>query len=319
MCRFTEVSLRSTSFTCLIHFRKILPILGFMVAAASTSSAVTLSRVSCGTNAYSGTGTDACSVYLAAHMRTRTYVTLSSNNPAVTVPSRVTVRSGAMSAGFGAAITSVTTTQTATITAQAGGTSAQFNITLSPSTTGGAGVSVNATSISFGSVALNTTVAQPVIVSSTGSAPLTVNSALVSGAGFSVSGVTLPATLNPGQSSTLEVQFDPTTATSYSGQLAISTSVSSPTVTLSGTGAGYAVDLSWSAPTGSTDPVAGYNVYRAPSGTTSFQRLNTTVDTLTTYTDPSVQTGASYSYYVTSVDPNGVESTPSNTFTLAIP
>jgi predicted phage tail protein len=145
-----------------------------------------------------------------------------------------------------------------------------------------------------------------------------VNSAIVTGAGFSVSGATLPTTLNPGQSLALEVQFDPTTAASYSGQLTIGTSVSNPTVALSGTGVSYAVDLSWAAPTGSTDPVVGYNIYRAPNGTTSFQRLNGTIDKLTTFTDSSVQAGGTYNYYVTSVDAQGVESPHSNTFSATV-
>lgn len=290
-----------------------------MLAAVGTSlaAASTISRVSCGTNAYSSPGTDACSVYLTT--RTRTYVALSSNNPAVTVPSQVTVRRGSTSASFNASVAGVTTNQTATITAQSGGQSASFSITLSPSTkTGTAAVSVNSTSISFGSVVLNSPVSQAVTVSSTGTAPVTVNSAIVSGAGFSVSGATLPTTLNPGQSLALEVQFDPTTAASYSGQLTIGTNVSNSIVALSGTGVSYAVNLSWVAPTGSTDPVAGYNVYRALSGTTSFQRLNAAADTLTTFTDSSVQAGASYNYYVKCVDTQGVESNPSNTFSVTV-
>jgi hypothetical protein len=316
---FTAVSRRSHPFVN--QLGKIVVILTFMFAAVGKSSAATtaLNSVSCGSNAYSGPGTDACSVYLTATTRNKTYVALSSNNPAVVVPSQVTVWRGATSAGFNATVASVTTTQTATITAQAGGLTASFSITLSPSTTTGtAAVSVNATSISFGSVTLNSPVSQPLTVSSTGTAPLIVNSAIVSGAGFSVSGATLPATLNPGQSLALEAQFDPTTSSSYSGQLTIATSASNKTVALSGTGVSYAVNLSWSAPTSSTDPIAGYNVYRALSGTTSFQRLNGTIDTLTTFTDSSVQAGATYNYYVASVDAQGVESVPSNTFSATV-
>jgi fibronectin type 3 domain-containing protein len=78
------------------------------------------------------------------------------------------------------------------------------------------------------------------------------------------------------------------------------------------------VDLSWVAPTGSSDPISGYNVYRAASGTTSFA-LVTSMDYQTAYTDSGVQSGQSYNYYVTSVDSAGVESAPSNTTTAAIP
>jgi hypothetical protein len=192
-------------------------------------------------------------------------------------------------------------------------------ITLSPSTANGTpAVNLNATLISFGSVVVNSPVSQALVVTSSGTAPLAVNSAIVTGAGFSVSGATLPSTLNPGQSLSLDVQFDPTTATSYSGKLSIGTNASNPVVALIGTGTSFEVDVSWSAPADSSDPVVGYIVYRALSGTTSFQRLNANIDTLTTYKDPSVQAGESYQYYVTSVDAQGVESAPSSTFSVTV-
>jgi len=90
-------------------------------------------------------------------------------------------------------------------------------------------------------------------------------------------------------------------------------------VGLSGVGESHEVDLSWSAPTGSSDPIVGYNVYRAPSGTTSYQRINVTVETLTAYADDAVQAGVAYIYYVTSVDAEGMESSPSNTTTVTVP
>src|SRR5438876_10924095 len=107
---FTPVSLRSYSFALLNHLGKIVVILTFMAGASGMSSAATttLSRVSCGSNAYRGAGTDACSVYLAAKTRTRTYVALSSNNSAVAVPSGVIVKPGAISTGFNATVASVT-------------------------------------------------------------------------------------------------------------------------------------------------------------------------------------------------------------------
>jgi len=65
-------------------------------------------------------------------------------------------------------------------------------------------------------------------------------------------------TLTPGQSSTLEVQFDPTAAGATTGTVALSSNCSmggTMTVALSGTGeaaaASYQVELSWDAPVGS--------------------------------------------------------------------
>jgi len=77
--------------------------------------------------------------------------------------------------------------------------------------------------------------------------------------------------------------------------------------------------LSWDAPTSSTDPVAGYNVYRSPSGTPAYQQINTAVVTQTTYVDASVQNGQTYDYIVESVDPSGIESAPSNTAAVIVP
>jgi fibronectin type 3 domain-containing protein len=92
-------------------------------------------------------------------------------------------------------------------------------------------------------------------------------------------------------------------------------------VSLSGTGTrtSYQVDLSWSAPSSSADPVAGYNVYRSTSGSSAFQLLNASVDTQTTYVDTAVQNDFTYDYYVESVDAFGITSVPSTTITVEIP
>jgi len=120
------------------------------------------------------------------------------------------------------------------------------------------------------------------------------------------------------------VQFDPTTAGAASGTLTIASNSSTGAATgisLSGTGVSgsYEVDLSWDAPSSSPDPVAGYNLYRSPSGASSYQQLNTSVLTGTIYTDLTVQVGQSYDYIVESVDASGIESAPSNIASATIP
>jgi predicted phage tail protein len=148
-----------------------------------------------------------------------------------------------------------------------------------------------------------------------------VNSIAVTGTGFSASPVSLPAKLNPGQTLSVTLTFDPTAVGAASGQLTItSNSSTNPTVTigLSGTGDSHQVDLSWGAPTGSSVPITGYNVYRAASGTGAFALVNS-VGTQTTYVDSTVQAGQTYDYIVKSVDSAGTESAPSNTTTVTIP
>ena len=79
------------------------------------------------------------------------------------------------------------------------------------------------------------------------------------------------------------------------------------------------MNLSWDAPPSSSDPVAGYNVYRTPSGSTSYQQVNTAVLTQTAYSDTTVQAGQTYDYIVESVDAEGNSSAPSNMASVAIP
>jgi hypothetical protein len=131
-------------------------------------------------------------------------------------------------------------------------------------------------------------------------------------------------TLNPGQTSALEVQFDPATTGAATGTVALASNCSmggTMSVALSGTGAAattYEVELSWDAPASSSDPVAGYHIYRANSSST-YTLLNSSVDLPTTYADTTAQAGATYNYEVKSVDASGVESAPSNVYTAAIP
>jgi fibronectin type 3 domain-containing protein len=141
-----------------------------------------------------------------------------------------------------------------------------------------------------------------------------------------MSGSSFPVTLNPGQSLNLNLQFAPTTSGSATGQLTItSNSSTNPTANfaLSGTGTSastsHQVNLTWSAPAATSNPVAGYNVYRAPGGTTSYQRLNSSPVGSTNYTDSAVTSGKAYVYIVKSVDYSGTESSASNASTASVP
>ena len=286
-------------------------------ATAAFASTPTLDRISCISKTYSTAGTDTCRAFLTGTTATHLYITLRSSNPAVTVPSSITVSLNASSKGFAATIGSVSTPQTAVITATLAGISKSFTVSLSPTAASTGRLSINATSIAFGSDSLNTTIAQSVLLSSTGTAAVTVNSAKVSGTGFSMAATAFPVTLNPGQSLSLQVQFDPTAAGSYTGQLAISSSVSTQSIPLTGTGVPHQVELGWNAP--SSGSVAGYNIYRAPAGSSSYARLNASLDGQTIYTDTTVQSGASYVYTVRSVSSTGAESSASNATTVKIP
>ena len=101
-------------------------------------------------------------------------------------------------------------------------------------------LSISTASLAFGSVVVNTAATpQPVTLTSTGTAPVTVSGAVVTGAGFAISGGTFPVTLNAGQAATLSIVFDPATVGAATGQLTITSNSSTSgraVVIVSGTG-----------------------------------------------------------------------------------
>jgi hypothetical protein len=290
------------------------------VISLSGTGLPVLSGLNCTIGSIVGAGSDDCTITLNPMAPSGgVTVNLASNNSAVTVPASVTVPEGANSASFIATISSVSTAQTAMLSATADGISEGFPMQLNAAA---AGLSINATSIAFGNVEVNSAVTQSVELTASGPLPIAITAATVEGTGFSISGATFPLSLTDGQAATVEVSFDPTGAGVATGQLVIvSTSLAggATAISLSGTGQLEEVNLNWDAPSSSPDPIAGYNVYRAPAGDTSYQQLNASTLNQTTYVDTTVQAGETYDYIVESVDAAGVTSTPSNTASVTLP
>jgi len=279
------------------------------------------SSLSCASASLTGATTDSCTITLtSAATGSGTTVSLASSSSAVTVPGNVTVPAGAVSAGFSASASAVTAAQNATLTATANGSSASFAIQLNAA---GAILTASPVSLAFGNVSLNSLATQTVTLTSAGTEPVTISAATLTGTGLTLTAGALPVTLNPGQSLTLNLGFLPITAGAVTGELTLtSNSTSSGTLVVSVTGTGaiaYSVNLAWAAPGSSTDPVAGYNIYRSSSGAATYQLLNSGVNSSTNYTDDTVESGQGYDYIVTSVDASGVESAPSNVFDVIIP
>jgi hypothetical protein len=235
-------------------------------------------------------------------------------NKTVTLDVKFTPKATGEATGYLTIDSNSSTDSTATVNLSGTGTSAT-----SPQ------LSVKPTSLPFGDVTVGTSSTQTVTLTSNGTASVTINSIKATGAGFSVSDETLPLTLNPGKTVTLQVQFAPTGTGAVTGDLAIDSNSSTnaiATVSLSGTGVAaatpHSVDLGWNPPTSSSDPVAGYKIYRSTGGG-AFELLNSSVESGTTYVDSTVQNGTTYTYYVESVDGSGVESGPSNEVTVTIP
>ncbi len=298
-------------------------------SGTGTAASAALSALACSNASVTGAGNDTCTVTLSsAAGSSGLSVGLASSNAAVTVPATVAVAANATSAGFTATASSVSAAQSVTLTASAGGVSKTFALQLNAAGTTVPTLTISATSLAFGNVTVNTPSTLPVTLTSAGTAPVTINSATLSGTGFTMSGATFPVTLNPSLAVTLEVQFDPTTAGALTGQLTLQSNSSTngtAVIGLSGTGASaggsgsHQVTLNWDAPSSSSDPVVGYDVYRATGGSSTYQLLNSSADAQTTYVDTAVQASATYVYYVTSVDSSGVQSTSSNQVTATIP
>ncbi len=99
-------------------------------------------------------------------------------------------------------------------------------------------LSASPSSVAFGDVGVGTASTQTVTFSNTGTGSLTVSQAVVSGAGFTMTGQTFPLTLAAGQNTIFSAQFAPSATGSAGGSVSITSNApGSPlTIALSGTG-----------------------------------------------------------------------------------
>jgi fibronectin type 3 domain-containing protein len=114
------------------------------------------------------------------------------------------------------------------------------------------------------------------------------------------------------------VTFAPQSSGTSSASISFSSNASNSTLadSVRGTGAvSYSVGLSWSP---STSTVAGYNVYRGGISGGPYTRINSSLATLASYSDATVQSGTYY-YVTTAIDSTGLESTYSNEASAVVP
>src|SRR5579863_2239709 len=164
-------------------------------------------------------------------------------------------------------------------------------------------LAVTPATLSFGNVAVGSNSVQQGKLTA-GSSDVKVNTAAWNGQGYSLSGITFPATVPAGQSVPFTVTFAPQASGSTPGSITFdSDATNSPTTeTLTGSGtqaSQHSVALSWNA---STSQVIGYNVYRRTGPTGSYTKLNSSLNVTTNYTDASVQSGLTYDYVTTAID-----------------
>jgi len=285
----------------------------------------TIRSLACNLGSINGPGTDSCTVTLTGEApRGGDVIGLVSSSASVVVPAKVTVPANATSITFAAAVSMVSKAQAVTLTAtlppaSAFGNTQRFVLQLQATMTTSQ-LTTDATSISFGVVRVKSPTTQIVTLKSTGTGPLIITAAKLAGNGFSMSGPTFPLTLNPSQTATVSLEFDPASAGPASGQLALtsnSTTNGTALISLNGTGA-FEVDLTWDPPTESPTPVAGYSVFRSADGGNTYQLLVSDLPE-TAYSDASVVSSGIYDYFVESVDAFGSLSVPSDIFSVLIP
>lgn len=202
------------------------------------------------------------------------------------------------------AITSTATNPTLNVPLSGTGVTAVGQLTVSPTTLGLGNVVAGSSGSASGSLTAS-------------GASVTVTAASTNNSVFSVGGLSLPATIQAGKSTSFLVTFSPQVAGSASAVLTFTSSAQPGTTTenLTGTGTSaptHSVNLSWNASTSSN--ISGYNIYRAVFKTScgSYSKVNTVLNTGTLYTDSSVVDGTSYCYASTAVNTSSEESGYSN-------
>ncbi|MGO9084693.1 MAG: choice-of-anchor D domain-containing protein [Candidatus Sulfotelmatobacter sp.] len=178
-------------------------------------------------------------------------------------------------------------------------------------------LSMTPAALNFGKVLAGETDIQTASLSATGGS-VTISSAASSASQFVLAGASLPFTIDAGQTVDVKVAFAPQKSGSVSGTLSFSSNAKNGVVkeSLTGTGTAPQVSLTWSP---STSQVSGYNVYRRLAGGSTYQKMNSSLDPDTQFTDATVAPGKTYEYVTTAVNSRGEESAYSRPAEVEIP
>jgi hypothetical protein len=201
-------------------------------------------------------------------------------------------------------------------------TSTGLSIPLTATGTSTGQLSMTPSALSYGNVDIGQTGTQTVTMNATG-ASVTINSASSNNSQFALVGASFPVTIPAGQSASFNVGFTPKNSGSQSGTLTFtSTAPNSPEVeSASGSGVQptYSVGLTWN-PSDSQN-ITGYNIYRAvyANACGAYAKINSAINSGTSYADASVSPGMTYCYATTAVNSSNQESSYSNQAQVAIP
>ena len=195
-----------------------------------------------------------------------------------------------------------------------------LSIPLSGTGIGVGTLSVTPSSLNFGTVNVGQSGQINATIAASGGT-VTVTAATVNNAEFSISGISLPFTLQAGQSLPFTVTFAPQQSGAASGSLDFVNAPNSDLiVSLTGKGSSPppppSVTLTWD---GSGSPVTGYNVFRGNVSGGPYAQINSALDPNTLYEDNNVTSGKTYYYVTTAVNSSGEQSAYSNEVQAIIP
>src|SRR5277367_312490 len=165
----------------------------------------------------------------------------------------------------------------------------------------------SASSLSFGSVTLGSSGASQMTVKSTGNTNASISKVTITGTGFVLGSSAASVILDPSQTESYTVNFDPKATGSVSGTL---------TITSNAANSQHAVALTWDR---SSSSVTGYFVYRGSKPSGPFAQLNSSPESSPSYSDGTVSSGQVYYYFVTAVDSSNIQSADSNEVSVTIP
>jgi uncharacterized membrane protein len=236
-------------------------------------------------------------------------VTLSFSQNPITAPG-----SGSSIMTISVGITTPTGTYPITVTGNGGGI--QHSATVTLTVTAGTGFSVSASPSSL-TVMQETQGTSTITVTVSGGFNSSISlaaSGLPSGTTVSFNPATLPA---PGSgTSTMTITVGTTAQGTYPITITATGGGSHQTATVNLTVTAE-VMLSWTA---SQSPgIAGYNIYRGTISGGPYTKINSSLDTTTTYNDMAVQDGVTYYYVTTAVNNEGQESSYSNQSSATVP
>lgn len=135
------------------------------------------------------------------------------------------------------------------VTVNSDASNAAATLSLAGTGTSGGQLALNPASEAFGSVPVGSSQSQTITLTNSGGSVVNISSASVSGAGFQITGITPPLTLNSQQSTSFTLSFAPQSAGNASGTVTIASDASNSNLAMAVTGTGVTAGALGSNPT----------------------------------------------------------------------